>query len=294
MELLQLHYFRTVAQLEHMTKAAEELHIAQPALSQSISRLEKDLGVPLFDRKGRQIKLNSYGKIFLQKAETALKVLEEGQRELSDRAGMEYTSIYIVASAIDRLSGALKKFLSMHPKINFRITQASMDNMAQLIEDPEVDFCFTAVPIVRPGVFTIPVLKEEIFLGVPPGHRFANRSKISLSEAANEPFINYRKGYPFRIMNDTLCYEAGFSPNVVCEADDPGSIASLVRAGLGVAFVGSCKIDDDLTKLRINEPACHRIYELVWLKDRYLSLAARNFRDFLVAYFLELQTGVKK
>ncbi len=69
MELLQLKYFQTVARLEHMTKAAEELHIAQPSLSKTIARLEKDLGVPLFDRQGRQITLNSFGKVFLKRVE---------------------------------------------------------------------------------------------------------------------------------------------------------------------------------------------------------------------------------
>lgn len=89
MELLQLHYFQTVARMEHMTKAAKELRIAQPALSKTIARLEEDLGVPLFDRQSRQIKLNSFGKAFLKSVDTALSALEEGRREVSDLAGME-------------------------------------------------------------------------------------------------------------------------------------------------------------------------------------------------------------
>ena len=80
MELLQLHYFQTVARMEHMTKAAKELRIAQPALSKTIARLEEDLGVQLFDRQNRQIKLNSFRKAFLKSVDTALSALEEGKR----------------------------------------------------------------------------------------------------------------------------------------------------------------------------------------------------------------------
>lgn len=287
MELLQLYYFRKVAQLEHMTKAAEDLHIAQPALSQAISRLENELGVQLFERKGRKIQLNSIGKQFLQRVDSALRILEEGKREVADRAGVERGNIYIVASQIDRLTKPMNRFLSLYPEINFRISQASMDSMLQLIDDPDVDFLFTPTKIQRADVTAIPIISEEIYLGVPPGHRIAERGSISLYEVATEPFVNYRKGHPLEQMNKTLCQKVGFTPHVVCEADDPESIASLVRAGLGIAFVGSCKMDDELVKLRITDPICRRTYELVKLKDRYITAAAQEFQNFLVEYFSE-------
>lgn len=285
LELLQLQYFQMVARLEHMTKAAEKLNIAQPALSQSISRLENDLGVPLFDRKGRKIRLNAYGKIYLEKVEIALKALEEGRRELAERAGIEKGSIYMVASTFDRLSRPLNAYLDKYPDVNFRISQASMEKMTSMIDNPDIDFCFTAIPIDRPDIESIPVLTEEVFLGVPPGHRLAERGGINLNEAAQEHFINYRKGHQLRKMNDAFCHEAGFSPQVVCEAEEPTEIANLVRAGLGVAFVGTCKLDDDLIKLRIKQPLCQRRYELVWQKNRYLSRAATHFKSFLIDYF---------
>jgi DNA-binding transcriptional LysR family regulator len=84
MDLLQLKYFQTVARSEHMTRAAEELHISQPSLSKVISNLEEDLGVPLFERIGRQIKLSHFGKAFLSRVERIFLELEDGKRELSD------------------------------------------------------------------------------------------------------------------------------------------------------------------------------------------------------------------
>ncbi|MEJ8545066.1 LysR family transcriptional regulator [Brevibacillus borstelensis] len=291
MELLQLHYFRTVARLEHMTKAAQELRIAQPALSKTISRLEENVGVPLFDRQGRQIRLNMYGAAFLKKVETALTALEEGCREVADMAGLERGSIFIATPTLHRLSEPLSAFLALHPTVNFRITQASLEEMSRLMENGDVDFCFTAVPIDVPCIQRLPVLKEDVFLAVPPGHRFAAKRSIPLREVAHDPFVGYKEGYPFRKMNDEFCLQAGFKPNVVCEVDEPSAISSLVQAGLGVAFVGACKSDkkSPLIKLEIETPVCQRTYQLAWHQKRYLSKAAQLFRDFVVQYFADLQ-----
>ncbi|GAA4845546.1 LysR family transcriptional regulator [Paenibacillus vulneris] len=288
MELLQLQYFRTVARLEHMTKAAQELCIAQPALSKTISRLEESVGVPLFDRHGGRIRLNTFGKAFLDKVEKALTLLDEGRKEVSELAGLEQGSIHLATSTLDRLSEALGEFLTLHPEVNFRITQASMEEMTHLVEAGEVDMCFTALPIDRPDISTVSVLKEDVYLAVPQGHRFAGRKSIRLSELAEDSFIGYKEGLPFQRMNDLFFQEAGITPNFVCRVDEPAAIASLVRAGLGVALVGNCGgPNSPLNLLRIEFPVCQRNFQIVWYEKRYLSLAARKFRDFLIGYFAE-------
>ena len=286
MELLQLRYFRTVARLEHMTKAAQELHIAQPALSKTISRLEENIGVPLFDRQGGRIRLNSFGKAFLGKVEQALILLEEGKKEASELAGLEQGSIHLATSTLDRLSDALSDFIAQHPHVNFRITQTSMEEMDDMVENGEVDLCFTALPIQRQDMSSVSVLKEGVFLGVSPKHRLAGRSSVRLSELAEDPFIGYKEGLPLQLMNEQLLREAGIVPNFVCRVDEPAAIASLVRAGLGVALVGNCGgPDSKLCLLPIEFPVCQRNFQLVWHNKRYLSLAARAFRDFLGGYF---------
>ncbi|WP_134684112.1 LysR family transcriptional regulator [Brevibacillus migulae] len=288
MELLQLHYFRTVARLEHMTKAANELRIAQPALSKTIARLEDDLGVPLFDRQGRQIKLNTYGKAFLRKTEMALSLLEEGRREVNDLAGLETGSIHLATTTLNRLTKPLGIFLSQYPKINFRITQVSLDEMGKLLtENGDIDFGFSMTPVEQPGICAVPVLQENVYIAVPFGHRLANQETTFLHELANEPFISYKEGHPIRKMNEEICIREGFMPNVVCEVDEPGSIANLVQAGLGVAFVGNCIGDEDLPyhRLKIDDTESSRTFQLVWHENRYLSLAAQKFREFLVDYW---------
>jgi len=286
MELLQLRYFRTVARLEHMTKAAQELRIAQPALSKTISRLEEDIGVPLFDRYGGRIRLNAFGKTFLHKVEKALALLEEGRKEVSELAGLEQGSIHLATSTLDRLSDALGEFLALYPEVNFRITQASMEEITNLVEGGEVDLIFTPLPIDRPDICAVSVHKEDVYLAVPQGHRFAGRTGIRLSELAEDPFIGYKEGFPFQQMNDLLLQEAGITPNFVCRVDEPAAIASLVQAGLGVALVGNCRGPNSrMNLLHIEFPVCQRNFQIVWYEKRYLSLAARKFRDFLIGHF---------
>lgn len=110
MELLQLHYFRKVARLQHLSQAARELHITQPALSQMIAKLEKELGAPLFSREGRRIRLNAFGEAFLKKVETALEALEEGQRIVADMAGLEKGVVSFDATFIPHFPDVLDAF----------------------------------------------------------------------------------------------------------------------------------------------------------------------------------------
>ncbi|MCQ6560583.1 LysR family transcriptional regulator [Paenibacillus mendelii] len=286
MELLQLQYFRTVAKLEHMTRAAQELRIAQPALSKTIARLEEHVGVSLFDRHGGRIRLNSFGRAFLNKVEAALGLLDEAKKEVLELAGLEQGSIHLATSTLTRLSEPLGKFLTLHPHVNMQITQASTAEIAQLIETGAVDIGFTAMPVDHPGIAYATVLKEDLYLAVHPKHRLANRQSIRLSDAADEPFIGYKEGFVFQRMNDMFFREAGISPKFVCRVDEPAAVVSLVRTGLGVALFG-CKggENSDLTLLPIEYPVCQRNYQLIWSEKRYFSLAARKFRDFVIQYF---------
>ncbi|AYB43902.1 LysR family transcriptional regulator [Paenibacillus lautus] len=286
MELLQLRYFQTVARTEHMTKAAQELHIAQPALSKTISRLEADVGVPLFDRHGGRIRLNTFGKLYLDKVERALRLLEEGQKEINDLAGLEHGSIHLATSTLDPLSEPLSRFLAEHPDVNFQISQAGTDEMMKMMELGEVDLCFTSMDMEQSEWSQATVLREDVYLAVPQGHRLAVRKSINLNELENEAFIGYKEEFIFQQMNDKFLKEAGITPRYVCRVDDPPAIASLVRAGLGVALFGCLHVQDaNLKLLPIAQPECQRHYRIIWHEKRYLSLAARKFRDFVIQHF---------
>lgn len=296
MDLLQLRYFQTVARLEHMTRAAQELVVSQPSLSRTIARLEHELGVPLFDRPGRQLRLNQFGRAYLKRVERIFAELEEGQRELDDMAGLERGAVAVAATTLRALTEPLGAFLAQHPRVRFTLFQATAVDMERRLERGEVDLCLAPPPAAStdwPRIAWTPVLTEEICLAVPPGHRLEGRDAIHLREVAREPFIAMKPGYDLRDLTDVFCRQAGFTPAIVCESDEPAAIRQLVAAGLGVAFLPAsawrAASERRLAQLHIEAPECQRTIGLAWREDRYLSLAAREFRRFVVEYFAQME-----
>jgi len=292
MELLQLQYFQTVAKLEHMTKAAEELQIAQPSLSKTIARLEEDLGVSLFDRTNRQLRLNAYGKLFLNRVNRILLELHEGKREIAELVDHGQTQITLAVSIPRVLPELLSSFLEHFPDIKFQQVLESTSSMINLLEKAEIDYCISSVPISGTEIVWEPLITEEIYLVVPPNHRFANRERIHLAEVKDESFISMNTGFGFRNLTDGFCREAGFVPNIAFEGDEPGVIGDLVRKGLGVAFIPEISWKDNSNpfpnKLEIIEPKCQRTIGLGWSKRRYLSDYAQQFRQYVLKYFSKI------
>ena len=195
-------------------ESTQELHIAQPALSKTISRLEADVGVPLFDRHGGRIRLNTFGKLYLDKVERALHLLEEGQKEINELAGLQHGSIHLATSTLDPLSEPLSQFLAEHPDVNFQISQVGTDDMMKMMEMGQVDLCFTSMAMEQPLLSQVTVLREDVYLAVPQGHRLADRTSTNLDELKDEAFIGYKEDFIFQQMNDKFFQEAGIAPDM--------------------------------------------------------------------------------
>ncbi|PEJ49332.1 LysR family transcriptional regulator [Bacillus sp. AFS002410] len=289
MELLQLKYFQTVAKLEHITKAAEVLQIAQPSLSKTITRLENDLGVPLFDRHNRQIKLNHFGKLFLQRVNKALMELEEGQREVQELAGLKKGSITLASSISKILPELMSGFMSEYPDVHFKQVIKPISEMKNQLLNGVIDLCISSLPIENEEIEWIPLIKEDIFLIIPSGHHLSNRKSIDLIELKDETFISLNAGFGFRDFTDQFCIDAGFIPNVSFEVDEPFAIIRFVNQGLGVAFMPVLDwttVTENLPeRIRINDATCQLTIGLGWSKNRYISLAAQDFKKFVIEYF---------
>jgi DNA-binding transcriptional LysR family regulator len=187
----------------------------------------------------------------------------------------------------------LSGFLARYPRVRFRLfQQQSLSTVVQQLERGEIDLCISSPPIEQPGITWVPLLTEEIFLLVPPGHRLAGRGSIRLIEAVDEPFISLKPGHGLRDLMDELCKQAGFVPTIAFEGDESATVRGLVTAGLGVTFVAgkSWQIlpEQSFVLLRIEEPVCQRTIGLAWLEDRYLSEATRRFQQFVIEYFSTL------
>lgn len=292
MELLQLKYFQAVARTEHMTKAARELHIAQPALSMTIARLEEDLGVPLFDRLNRGIALNSYGRAFLKSVNTVLNTLEQSRQELSDLAGMEHGTLSIATTSLDaEFSNMIGSFVRKYPLMRFRIMQLSEDKAKlELLAAGDIDLGFINQTIQCADIASVELLSEELLLAARPMHPFGNYPTISLDALANESFVLLKENHSIRKRCDALFEKSGFVPKIVCECDEISAIRNLVHAGLGISFLpkpSDKEIDLPLVFVKNKELTYPNTLFLAWNEKRYLSKAAIKFREYVIRYYAE-------
>jgi len=286
----QLQYFREVAQQQHVTQAAGRLSVSQPAVSRSISRLERELGVPLFDREGRTVRLNRYGKVFLARVERALTEVAEGRRELADMVGpvrgtVAVGFIHILGTQV--LPVLLRRFRLEHPAVDFQLFQGSTAALLEQLTAGETDLCLMATHPEQPGLEWVRLFEEEIFAVVPPGHPLAGRESVRLDELANEPFITFKPGWGLRQLNEELCRQAGFVPRTTFEGEEVGTVHGFVAAGLGVALIprSSAPREARAVWLHVSEPRCERTIGIAWIGDRYFSAVATLFRDFIIEYF---------
>lgn len=287
MELLQLKYFLEVARVEHMTEAARSLHVTQSSLSKTIGRLEEDLGVPLFDRIGRKLRLNEFGKRFYYRAERALFELEQGKQELSDLSSPEHDTLELAVTTASTLPQILREFRSKRPDIQFHVQMLTTQEMVTLLQRGEVDFCLSSPPIRGEDIECQIMFIDPILVAVPKGHRLADRNSISLTELKDESFVGVKRGYGTRDLVDSICKSVGFIPTYVYEGDEPARLNSLVEAGIGIAFIPSTAryFCEHIKYLKVENHELVREIALLWHRSRYISRAALEFRKVVVDYF---------
>ena len=289
MDLLQLRYFQAVAHHQHISRAAAELHIAQPALSKSIARLEAELGVPLFDRHGRRVQLNRFGAMFLARAVRAVGELDRGRHELHDAAGLTQGVVAVAAETLRTLTGLTARFLAGHPDVSLQLYQSPAPVMSAQLQAGEVDVCLASQRLEGPALHSEELLSEEVLLAVPPTHRLARHSRVEVRALAGEPFVTTRPGYWQRVLADQLFASSGIEPTIVCEGDEPYAIRGLISAGIGIGLMPAVARrlapDPPVAWLHLDAPGCLRTLSLVWRTDAYLSAAARALTTVAASHF---------
>ncbi|GGU51352.1 transcriptional regulator [Streptomyces albospinus] len=285
MDLLQLRYFQVVARYEHISRAAEELRVAQPSLSRAVARLEAELGAPLFDRRGRRIRLNQYGVTFLRHVERTLSELDDGRRALLDARDQVLGRVSVAAETLLTISQMLGGFRAAHPRAEVRLRQSTAEEMERQLRAREVDFCIASQPLTGPDLHVVELAREEVLLAVPCGHRLADRESVTIPEIAEEPFVTTRPGSWPRALLERLFASEGLTPVLSCEGDEPGATGDLISAGLGIGLVPamSRRVGPraPVAAVRLDAPDCHRVLTLVWNEDAYVSAAALKFREFV-------------
>lgn len=292
MEWQQLEYFHVVARLQHFTRAAETLSVSQSALSRSIARLENELGVKLFERKGRGIELNRYGRLFYAKTSLSLQQLEQAKQEVADLLDQDHGTISFAflkslgASFVPQLLG---DFLGQYPRVQFELFQNATNAMLDQLEAGDIDFCLSTITETRPAVEWQHLWTDRLYAFVPAAHALAGRETVSPRELAAHRLIALKPGYGTRAIMDQLFARAGSAPQLMFEGEEIVTLVGFVRAGLGVAVLPPLQgVDlEGVVRLPIDDPACIRTIGLAWNADGYLSPVAKRFKAFLQRYALD-------
>jgi LysR family transcriptional regulator, transcription activator of glutamate synthase operon len=288
MNVEELRWFVTVAERGRVTQAAAELHISQPALSRALGRLQRELGVDLFDRSGRTLRLNRYGELYLDHVRRALGELDSGRRALEEMAGGEQglVSLGFAPTLSTWLVPALvSAFRGEHPGPRFQLHQDAVGPLVEALRDGGVDLLITPRP-GDPELGWHALGRERLELVVPPGHRLAGRRRVRLAEASGERFVMLKHAFDFRDLVEDLCREAGFAPESGFEAEDIASARALVAAGLGVAVVPPLHGGGELARggvhIELSDPTAVRSLGIAWDEQRYRSPATELFRSFVI------------
>ena len=289
MEITQLKYFYALAQNQHVTRTAEQLNIAQPSLTQSIRRLEKELNVKLFKINGRNIVLTECGKYLQRKIEPLLKTLNEIPEEIQTLTGDRKKMLKInVLAASTLITDTIIRYQKEYPEVRFQIVQNVETEGADITIFTRE---FFQQPLVSKDSFYI--FSEEIFLAVPKTSEYAQRETITLNEMAGKSFISLAGTKGLRFICDRFCLHAGFKPNVVFESDNASAVKNLIGASIGVGFwpehTWETHEGSGMTLLPISEPKCQRDIIVQLHHDSESHEEAFRYYKYLVEFFEELK-----
>lgn len=240
METQQLRYFAAVARAGSFVRAADLEGIAQPSLSQQIRKLEGELGVPLFDRLGRSVKLTAYGEKLYEHAERVLREMEEAKRAVAamqnEDGGVVRVGVIptILPYAMVEPMGA---FREANPGVELQLREGVTEELVEALRRGELDIAVLALPIKQQEIVCSELFRERLVAAVPKGHVLAQGAKVELKKLGGERMLLLREGHCLRDDVLTVCTRAKMQFQQVFESDQLESILRLVGMGFGVSLV---------------------------------------------------------
>ncbi|WP_249870069.1 LysR family transcriptional regulator [Oceanobacillus saliphilus] len=260
MEIRQIQYFMEVAEREHMTDAADAMHVAQSSVSRQILNLENELGVELFIREGRNVKLTPIGKIFLERMKQVMNLMEEAKREVIEYLNPEKGTVRIafpISMAAYTLPSIIYAFRTRYPEAKFQMSNALYDDLIDGVVKGNFNLAMIAPMPNKNKVKKIngtTLFTENIVALIPHNHPLATKTSIMLQELKNDPFVVLPEGYIFREQVIQACQQAGFSPNIAFEGKDIDALKGLVSASLGVALMPEMTLVDNTPRSTVTIP----------------------------------------
>lgn len=275
MELHQLRYVVAVAKAGNFTRAAEELFLAQPSLSVQVRKLEHELGVQLFERLGRSVRLTHAGEVFLQHAQRALSEVVEARERMAEVRDLRQGRLALGALpsvGAHLLPGVLADFRRSHPGVVTSLVELDVSaDVERMVQAGRLDLAVIRLPRTRDGLTDRRLVREPLVAVVPPDSDLARADELALSDLADQDFVAMRPGHGLRELMDGVCAGAGITPNVTVETGQLSIVHGMVRAGVGVSILPRLAAGLGTTTVPLADPLAYRDLGVVWRFQQPLS-----------------------
>lgn len=238
MDLGQLRYFNKIVEHRSFTRAAKACFVSQPALSQQIAKLEKELGQPLFQRQGRQVTLTRAGQILSQRANSILDLVDDAKRQIMDdgeHGQIGLSAIPTIAPFL--LPRVLSEVAPMFPAATIQIHEDATENLVKRCLEGDVDIGILSLPINVKNLTTEPLFSEELLLAMPSNHPLATSSRITVKDICHETFVLLGSSHCLVEVIESFCRERNFQPVAQSRIEQLDTVKNLVARGHGLSFI---------------------------------------------------------
>jgi DNA-binding transcriptional LysR family regulator len=287
MELRQLEYFQMVSRLNSVTRAAENLRVAQPSVTVAIRKLEEELGVVLFDRSQKHITLTAEGRAYARHVDDILTRVGDSVKEMDDYRLFRKGTIKIgIPPAIGAFifPHIFAGFRKAYPLLELSAIEAGSLAIRSHLERGELDVGVVIITDASPKLETRPITSSQLLVCLPPGHRLGGLAYVPFAALRDEAFVLLKEDTYNRRLIMAECERHQFSPRIVFSSGQIETILGLVGQGVGISFLLDAVVGRhlDILGLPLAEPLKIEI-GLAWNRERYLSKAARAFVDFIAS-----------
>lgn len=284
--------FLALARTGHMTRAAAELHLTQPAVSAQLAKLEEQVGHRLFDRSPAGMVLTSAGQLYLRHVEESLRWLERGQEALDELAGLRQGSLAVGGGATATtylLPPILGQFHAQHPEIQMFVREQGSQGVMDAVWSGELDLGVVTLPLsASPAgaadvsrLHVEPWTEDELLLVLPTGHPLHGARSFKWADLEGVPLVLFEAGSAVRAIIDQHIANAQIEANIVMELRSIESIKQMVAQGIGAAFVSRFALDTQSGGLPCADGKLARELAIIWHMDRTMSHAASRFLDMM-------------
>src|SRR5580692_7394132 len=282
MEVHQLRYVCAIADTGNFSRAAERCKVAQPSLSQQVQKLEDDLGVKLFDRLGRSIRLTEAGRAFIPRARAILEQMDAARTSAADKNADLRGSVtvgVIPTVAPYRMPGYASSFTKKFPDAKLRIIEDTTSVLVQGLRDLSIDVAILALPLRHKDLELCPIRTEPLFAALRRNHPRASAKSLALKDLRGESFVMLRDGHCFRDLSLDTCARARITPHIAFESGQFSSLLGMVAAGVGVSLVPEMAIDRSVAcrYVRLSDPQATRTIVTAVLRGRSFNRVQQAF-----------------